>query len=87
MNYEIRELTQEEFLPIWDQHAERIFDDNSQIFRVFDWLDEQEKKKEKAKELRKFLAEAYQLRLGVFVGGQCVGAGIALRTTRSSFLS
>lgn len=83
MNYEIREMSQEEFLPIWNLHAEKIFDDHSQIFRVFDWLDHQEK--EKAKDLRKFIAEAYQLRLGVFVGGQCVGWSVGHQESAETY--
>lgn len=59
-DFEIREISQEEFTPFWNQHAEKIFDDNSQIFRVYDWLSEQEK--QKAKELRTFIGEAFQLR-------------------------
>lgn len=83
MSYEIREISQDEFLPIWNQHAEKIFDDCSQIFRVFEWLDQQEK--EKAKELGKFIAEAYQLRLGVFVDGQCVGWSVGHQESAETY--
>lgn len=69
--YEIREMTHEEFSPLWDKHAEAIFDDNSQIFRVYDWLTDQEK--EKAKALRGFMGTPFQLRLGLFFKNEFVG--------------
>jgi hypothetical protein len=62
--YEIREMTHEEFSPLWDKHAEKIFDDESQVFRLYEWLSDQEKTK--AKELREFMGNPYQLRLGLF---------------------
>lgn len=69
--YEIREMSHEEFVPLWEKHASAIFDDNSQIFRVYDWLSEQEK--EKTKVLRGFMGTPYQLRLGLFYKNDFVG--------------
>lgn len=69
--YEIREMTQEEFAPLWKKHAEEIFDNQSQIFRVYEWLSEPEK--EKAKELQSLLGRPYQLRLGLFYEGSFAG--------------
>jgi len=60
--YEIRELSDDEFTSYWDAHAEKIFDDDSQIFRVFDFLTDQEKAK--ARVLRGLIGTPYQLRLG-----------------------
>lgn len=69
--YEIKELSHEEFGPLWDKHASTIFDDNSQIFRVYDWLSDQEK--ELSKVLRGFMGNPYQLRLGLFYENDFVG--------------
>lgn len=71
VGYEIREMTHEEFSPLWDKRARSIFDDNSQIFRVYEWLTDQEK--EKAKALREFMGTPFQLRLGLFFNNEFVG--------------
>jgi len=69
--YEIREMTGEEFGPLWREHAPKIFDDSSQIFRVFDFLSDTEKTK--AKELQGYMGSPYQLRLGLFYKNEFVG--------------
>lgn len=69
--YTIREMSHEEFVLLWDKYAESIFDDNSQIFRVQDWLSDQEK--ESIKTLRSFMGTPFQLRLGVFYNNNFVG--------------
>ena len=69
--YSIREMSHEEFEPLWDKHASDIFDDNSQIFRVFQWLNEEEKIKIKA--LRESMGTPYQLRLGLYFRDEFVG--------------
>jgi GNAT superfamily N-acetyltransferase len=69
--YEIRELSDDEFTSYWDAHAEKIFDDDSQIFRVFDFLTEQEKAKVRV--LRSLMGTPYQLRLGLFHHDQFAG--------------
>ena len=67
--YSIREMTDEEFSPLWDKHAESIFDDNSQIFRVWNFLTEEEKNK--AKLLSR--GTPYRLNLGLFYKNEFVG--------------
>ena len=37
--YEIRQMTDDQFDPLWDLHASKIFDENSQIFRPFNLSD------------------------------------------------
>lgn len=69
--YEIRELSGEEFAPLWNEYAPKIFDDNSQIFRVYQFLSDEEKAK--AKDLQGFLGSQYQLRLGVYNHGEFAG--------------
>jgi ribosomal protein S18 acetylase RimI-like enzyme len=69
--YEIREMTEQEFSPLWKEHAQRIFDDNSQIFRVREFLSDQEKSK--LKELWGNMGTPYELRLGLFHNGEFAG--------------
>lgn len=69
--YEIRELADDEFMSHWREHAPKIFDDDSQIFRVFEFLSEEEKAKARA--LREFMGQPYQLRLGLFYKGEFAG--------------
>lgn len=69
--YEIKEMTQQEFAPLWDRHAETIFDDNSQVFRLHDWLTEQENENNKI--LDGFMGTPFQLRLGLFYRNEFVG--------------
>jgi predicted N-acetyltransferase YhbS len=64
-------MTAAEFEPLWDKHAPSIFDDNSQVFRVFQFLSEQERSQ--SKELREGMGTFYSLRLGVFFKGEFVG--------------
>ena len=71
IGYVIREMSAEEFGPLWKEHAPKIFDNNSQIFRVFDYLSDDEKSK--TKDLQSFLGQQYQLRLGVFHNGEFAG--------------
>ena len=42
-NYEIRELTAEEFRPLFQEYAPRIFDDNELILRPFQVMSDEEK--------------------------------------------
>ncbi len=69
--YEIRELSAEEFGPLWREHAPKFFDDKSQIFRLMDALNEEEKGKVKTLQAR--LGSPLQLRLGLFHNGAFVG--------------
>lgn len=83
MNYEIRELTREEFLPLWETHAREIFDDKSQIFRFYDHLSEEEKAK--ANLLQAYLGEQYQLRLGLYVESQFAGWAIGHQESSETY--
>lgn len=69
--YEIREMGEEEFRPLWEKYAPPLFDDNSQIFRVFQFLSEDEK--QKARHLQSLMGHPFQLRLGVFHNNEFVG--------------
>jgi len=70
-DYQIRELSDAEFDPLWRAEAPKIFDENSQIFRVWQWLDEDERAK--AALLRERLGKPYALNLGLFHKGAFVG--------------
>lgn len=82
-NYEIRELTHEEFMPHWEEHASRIFDEESQIFRVFEFLSEEEKSK--TRDLRTRMGEPYQLRLGLFYQGQFAGWSVGHQESSETY--
>lgn len=69
--YEIREMSEEEFRPLWKEHAPTLFDDASQIFRVFQFLSEDEK--QKARHLQSLMGHPFQLQLGVFHNNEFVG--------------
>lgn len=69
--YYFEELPPEEFGPLWRHHAPKIFDENSQIFRVMEHISDAEK--EKIAELGQDLGKPYVLRLGIFQGEEFVG--------------
>jgi hypothetical protein len=71
LGYEIRDLSSEEFVPLWKEHASRIFDDESQVFRVYESLTEEEQAK--AKELQTNMGQPFQLRLGLYHEGNFAG--------------
>lgn len=81
--YSIREMSKDEFEVVWRDHASKIFDDNSQIFRVMSIFDEGER--EKIKILAAKMGEPYQLRLGVFNGDDLVGWAIGDQHTSEAF--
>ena len=70
-DYEIRELNDAEFDPLWQAHAPQIFDENAQIFRVWQWLDDSERAK--AALLKERLGKPYALNLGLFYKSEFVG--------------
>lgn len=70
-NYSIKKMSRKEFFPLWKEHASRIFDDHSQIFRVFESLTNQDKEKES--ELRQLMGEPFTLQLGLFYKNEFVG--------------
>lgn len=69
--YEIRQLSDEEFKKHWEQQATKIFDQNSQIFRLHSYLNEEEKTK--AGILGSILGTAFHLNLGLYHKGEFVG--------------
>lgn len=69
--YEIRELNDDEFMSHWRENAPKIFDDESQIFRVFEFLSDEEKAKNR--ELRESMGKPYLLSLGLFYKGEFAG--------------
>ncbi|GAB4011270.1 MAG: hypothetical protein Fur0010_05320 [Bdellovibrio sp.] len=69
--YEIREMSKEEFTPLFESHSKIIFDDEGEIFRFRMHLNEVEAAK--ARELQSRMGNPYYLRLGVFHHDQFVG--------------
>lgn len=69
--YTIREITGEEFRPLWDQNAPRIFSDNSLDFMWHQHISESEL--ENLKTLGKHMGDPLRIRLAVFKGDQFVG--------------
>jgi GNAT superfamily N-acetyltransferase len=68
--YEIREMENAEFEPLWQKSAELVFAD-SQFFRFFYFISEEEKSK--YRDLAKFYKDVYSLRLGLFYKNEFVG--------------
>lgn len=81
--YFFEEMSPEEFGPLWKFHAEKIFDENSQIFRVMAHLSDPEK--EKIQILGKNLGEPFVLRLGLFHGEEFVGWHFGRQEDASTF--
>lgn len=69
--YFFREMSSEEFLPLWRLHSKAVFDDHSPIFRIYDALAPQER--ENIVQLGKNLGKPFSLRLGLFYGDEFVG--------------
>jgi len=69
--YSIRAMSKEEFDPPFQKHAARIFDENSQIFRVRDALGDDERARLKA--LGTHCGNPLEFRLGLFHGNEFVG--------------
>lgn len=70
-NYHIREMTKEEFNPLFEKYSEIIFDREGEIFRFRMHLNEAEA--QKAKELQSRMGTPYYLRLGVFHHDDFIG--------------
>lgn len=69
--YSFREMSKEEFQPLWQEQAARIFDDDALLFRVFPSLSAGEQDRWRA--LGRKMGEPYTLRLGIFHGEEFVG--------------
>lgn len=69
--YEIREMSGEEFQPLWREHSASIFQEDGQIFNLYECLSEDEKNLRKS--LREQMGKPFSLRLGLFFQGKFVG--------------
>lgn len=67
----IREVSTEEFWPLWDLHAPGIFSDNSLDFMWHQHVSVEERAN--LKELEKNMGSPLRIRLGVFKGDQFAG--------------
>ncbi len=81
--YSIREIAREDFDFIWRDHAPRIFDENSQIFRLMSVFNDEER--EKIKTLSARMGDPYQLRLGVYYGDEFAGWAIGDQHSSEAF--
>ncbi len=81
--YKCVELTPQEFQPLVNHHAPRIFDDNSQIFRPHQFLSDEEKSKSDL--LRLGLAGLYSLNLAIFYKGEFVAWCCGNQETADTF--
>lgn len=70
-DYQIKEMGQEEFSPLFEKYTKQIFDDEAEVFRFREHLNPSEA--EKVKELKARLGNPYILRLGVFFNDSFVG--------------
>ena len=80
--YEIRSLSESEFTPLYNQHAETIFED-SQIFRFHRFLSEEEKLK--FKDLAQVFKGGYELNLALFYKNEFVGWASGDQHTAEAF--
>lgn len=81
--YEIREMTGEEFEPLWRMHGTKIFDDNSQMYSPAEHLSQDERSK--AKVLSALVENRFRLRLGLFFDDEFVGWAIGDQESVDSF--
>jgi GNAT superfamily N-acetyltransferase len=70
-DYEIRILSQDEFQPLWQAHAPKIFENDSQSFFIRDYFNDVER--ERAKALSQVFAQRYLLNLSLFYKGEFAG--------------
>lgn len=81
--YEIRELSAEEFEPLWTKHSEKIFSENCQIFRFFRFLSDEQKAR--FRELGQAFASPYALNLAVYHGNDFVGWSCGYQQSAETF--
>lgn len=82
-NYEIRELETEPFREIWEPACREVFDDQQQIFRLPQYLTDEEKTKSKA--LRENLADAVRINLIMYHGDEVAGWSFGFQESSSTF--
>tara|TARA_R110002072_G_scaffold64203_2_gene159270 strand:+ start:120175 stop:120744 length:570 start_codon:yes stop_codon:yes gene_type:complete len=82
-NYQIKELTKEEFIPLYDQHKYSIFEDDHS-YVLWDLLSDKEL--EQVKSLGSDLGSPYKLYLGVFdKSGDLVGWSWGFQENSTTF--
>ena len=81
--YGIRTMTPEEFDPLFRHHTQRVFDDETQVFRMRETLTETER--EKLQGLAGGMGKPFELRLGVFHDGEFVGWHYGRQDSYASF--
>lgn len=81
--YEIRELSHEEFDPLWQYHGQKIFLDQSPILRLTEVYDADELLL--ARELNKQISAPYRLRLAVFKQNEFCGWCYGVQETHETF--
>lgn len=70
-DYLIKEMSQEDFSPLYQKNAKELFESNSQILRMHEIMSNQEK--EKLQLLKENIGDLFSLRLGVFYQGEFIG--------------
>lgn len=70
--YQIKEMSQEEFNPLWQHHGHQIFDENSQMFSFRSHLSTKETEKFDQINIE-YNSKPYFLRLGVYFKDEFVG--------------
>ena len=81
-NYEVRELSAEEFEPLFKTHHSTVFEENYHLSFGYAYSDEEV---EALELLRERLSDAYALRLGVFQQDTFVGWHFGAQATPSNF--
>lgn len=71
LGYEIRTLSNKEFNPLWENYAPTIFDNKSQIFRLYKYLSNEEK--DKVTTLKNQMGTPIHLNLVLYFEGQLAG--------------
>ena len=81
--YEIRLMPPEEFGPLWEKHAQEMFEASQLIYHPLDVFSESEL--EKIGGLRKRLTEIVRLRFGLFFENQFVGWSWGFQESAETF--
>jgi len=76
-------MSKEDFDPLFQEHATKIFDDETLVFRLRDALSDDERAR--IKKLDGSMGEPFMLRLGVFHGDEFVGWHLGRQDSASSF--
>ncbi len=71
LGYEIHTLSNKEFNPLWENYAPTIFDNKSQIFRLYKYLSNDEK--DKVSTLKNQMGTPIHLNLVLYFEGQLAG--------------